>query len=139
MNRESENPVPKYYFNLIHDGACTPDPDGTVLPDLKSAERQARRVAIELLAHNEIHKRHWAIDVRDGEDRRLFDVPFSVIDHTLDHLDGKQRDLIEVLSRNRRELQKVLADARSIRRRVRANLARGRGRPYLVAENGQRL
>jgi hypothetical protein len=131
--------VPRYYFNLIHDGASSADPDGTVLPDLQSAGRYALRIANELLAHNEIRKRHWALEICDDKRERLFEMPFSSIDRTLDHLNEKQRDLIEVLSRNRREMQKVLADARSVRRHVQATLARGRGRPYLVAENGQRV
>jgi hypothetical protein len=139
MNDESENSVPRYHFNLIHDGAHTPDPQGMVLPDLQSADCHARRVSSELLVHNELHKRCWALDVCDENGTQLFEMPFSAIDRTLDHLNEKQRELIEVLSRNRREMQKTLADARVNRRRARATLARWRGQPYLVTENGQRL
>jgi hypothetical protein len=131
--------MPRYHFNLIHDGACTPDSEGTVLPDVKSAGRHARQVSAELLMHNELHKRCWALDVCDDKGAQLFELPFSSIDRTLDHLNGKQRDLIELISRNRREMQKVMADARVNRRRARATLARWRGQPYLVAENGRRL
>jgi hypothetical protein len=126
----------RFFFHLVHDGAFVADRDGTELADEQTAEKYGVKVAQELLAHNEIQKRHWALDVRDEVGQQLCEIPFSSIDHTIAHLPLSSRELIERTSRNHRELQKIIAETRRILRRSRAGRARAKGKPYLVTDGG---
>ncbi|HVT54974.1 MAG TPA: hypothetical protein VHD34_02840 [Xanthobacteraceae bacterium] len=128
--------MPKFFFHLVHDGAAVADRDGAELADEQAAEQHALQVAQELLVHNEIRKRHWAIDVRDEVGQPLLEIPFASIDHTIAHLPLDRRELIERTSRNRRELQKAVAETRRLLRQSRAARARAHGKPYLVTEGG---
>jgi hypothetical protein len=128
--------MPKFFFHLVHDGAAVADREGAELTDEQTAEQHALKVAHELLRHNELRKRHWALDVRDEIGQRVFEIPFASIDDSIAHLPSKSRALIERTCRNRRELQKVMAETRRLIRRSCAERARAQGKPYLIAEGG---
>jgi len=70
--------VPRYHFN-VEDGQSIPDPEGTVLPDLESARREAVRMAGRLLDDDPAHfwsTGEWRVVVTDDAGRTLFTLEF---------------------------------------------------------------
>ena len=130
-------PVPIYTFTLRSYGCEVNDDAGIALSDNASAYRYARAVARELMRRREIQTRYWRLEVyRDGEGP-LFDILFASVDPTLDHLRRELRSLVEKASEKKRALKDVVYAARLTLRESQSLLARSRGKPYLIAENGE--
>ncbi len=129
--------VPTYTFRLRSDDYDLEDDTGVVLTDNASAYRYGRAVARELMRSREIQTRYWLLQVyRDG-DGPLFDILFASVDPTLDHLRSELRSLVEKVSEKKRALKDIMCAANFTLRESQSLLARSRGRPYLIAENGQ--
>jgi hypothetical protein len=129
--------VPTYTFTLRSDGCDVNDDVGITLTDNASAYRYARTVACELMRCRETQTRCWHIKVyRDGEGP-LFDILFASVDPTLDHLRRELRGLVERVSERKRAYRDVVYACEVSLRESRSLLARSRGRPYLIAENGE--
>lgn len=131
--------MPRYCFNLRDGAAGVMDPEGTILPDDVAARVYATQIARELMAHAEVERRHWQLDVSDHSGRVLFHLPFVAADATLHCFPATTRRLVEGLCQRQRELAEAVFEARFMILRSRAICARSRGKPYLVAESGRRL
>jgi hypothetical protein len=128
-----------YYFNIHVGAGGVFDPDGTELPDRAAAREHATEVIRELLRFDEARKRTWRLDVCDKRGTTLFEVPFSTVDPSLDHLQAPTRDLVERVCESRRRLAETLFRLQALRLQARPtqdNVARG---PYLIAESGRRV
>jgi hypothetical protein len=126
-----------YTFRLRNDGCYVEDDAGVALTDNASAYQYARTVARELMRSREVQTRYWLLEVyRDGEGP-LFDVLFAKVDPTLDHLRGELRSLVEKVSERKRALRDVIYAANQSLRESQSLLARSRGKPHLIAENGE--
>ena len=126
-----------YTFTVRGDGHDNSDDMGIALADNASAYRYARTVARELMRCRERQTRYWRIKVyRDGEGP-VFDVLFASVDPTLDHLRRELRALVESVSEKTGALKEVLYACELSLRESRSLLARSRGQPYLIAENGE--
>ena len=71
--------MPRYYFN-VHDGKSFFDAEGTELPNLDTAKREAIAYSAKLLADNVVQFRDgepWAIDVTDESGLVLFSLIFA--------------------------------------------------------------
>ena len=71
--------MPRYFFHIT-DGHTSPDAEGSVLPDIYTAQEQAIRLAGEQL--REMIARfwngpEWSLEVADEEGKILFAVRFS--------------------------------------------------------------
>jgi hypothetical protein len=129
--------APTYTFRLRNDGRDIQDETGVALDDNASAYRYARAVARELMRSRELHTRYWLLEVyRDGEGP-LFDILFASVDPTLDHLRRELRSLVERVSEKKRALKDMINAANATLRESQSLLARSRGKPYLIAENGE--
>jgi hypothetical protein len=129
--------VPTYTFRLRSDGCDVEDDAGVALTDNASAYRYARTVARELMRCRELQTRYWLLQVfRDG-DGPLFDILFASVDPTLDHLRRELRSLVEKVSERKRALKDTIYAANFTLRESQSLLARSRGKPYLIAENGE--
>ena len=73
---------------------------------------------------------------RDGEGP-LFDILFATVDPTLDHLRHELRSLVEKVSGKKRALKNVMYAAHLTLRESQSLVARSRGKPCLIAENGE--
>jgi hypothetical protein len=74
--------VPRYYFN-VHDGVSPPDRIGTELPDLKTAHREAIRLAGELLVDHADwfwSGQTWRMEVAGSAGLVLFRLDFAAAD-----------------------------------------------------------
>ena len=128
---------PRYTFKLRDDSSGVADDVGVTLTDNASAYLYGRAVARELMRSRELKTRSWDLEVyRDGEGL-LFDIPFATVDPTLDHLRHELRLLVENVSGKRRALKDVMDAARATLRESQSLLARSRGRPHLICENGE--
>jgi hypothetical protein len=128
---------PTYTFKLRDDSSGVVDNVGVALNDNASAYLYARAVARELMRCREMQTRYWDLEVyRDGEGP-LFDILFATVDPTLDHLRYELRLLVEKVSGKRRALKDVMHAARVTLRESESLVARSRGRPHLIAENGE--
>jgi Domain of unknown function (DUF6894) len=126
-----------YTFKLRGDGRDVNDNVGIALADNASAYGYARTVARELMRCREAQTRYWHIKVyRDGEGP-LFDILFASVDPTLDHLRRELRVLVERVSERKRALKDVVYACELNLRQSRSLLARSRGKPFLIAENGE--
>jgi len=67
----------------------------------------------------------------------LFDILFARVDPTLDHLRDELRADVEKVSERKRALKDVIYAASLTLRESQSLLARSRGKPYLIAENGE--
>jgi cytolysin (calcineurin-like family phosphatase) len=129
--------VPIYTFRLRNDGGDVEDNSGIALNDNRTAYRYAESVARELMRSREIDTRYWHIEVyRDGQGP-LFDILFASVDPTLDHLRRELRALVESVSEKKRALKDVVYDSNFTLRESQSLLAQSRGKPYLIAENGE--
>jgi hypothetical protein len=129
--------APTYTFTLRSDGCELNDDVGIALADNASAYGYARTVARELMRCRETQTRYWLIKVyREGEGP-LFDVLFASVDPTLDHLRRELRALVERASERKCALKDVVYACELNLRESRSLVARSRGKPYLIAENGE--
>ncbi len=70
--------MPRFFFH-VHDGATDQDEDGTELPDLTAARKEAVRLAGELLVADSAKfwdEEHWSIDIADELGLVLFTLTF---------------------------------------------------------------
>ena len=129
--------VATYTFTLRGDGRDNSDDMGIALADNASAYGYACTVARELMRCRETQTRYWRIKVyRDGQGP-VFDVLFASVDPTLDHLRRELRALVESVSEKTGALRDVVYACEMSLRESRSLLARSRGQPYLIAENGE--
>ena len=129
--------VPTYTFKLRDDNSGIVDNTGVALIDNASAYQYARSVARELMRSREIQTRCWLLEVyRDGEGP-LFDILFARVDPTLDHLRGELRADVEKVCERKRALKDMIYAVSLTLRESQSLLARSRGKPYLIAENGE--
>lgn len=129
--------APIYTFRLRNDGRAVDDDIGVALTDNASAYRYARDVARELMRSREIQTRYWLLEVYRNGEGPLFHVLFASVDPTLDHLRRELRSLVENVSKKKRALRDTANAADLTMRESQSLLARSRGKPYLVAENGE--
>jgi hypothetical protein len=128
---------PTYTFKLRDDSSGVVDDIGVALSDNASAYLYAQEVARELMRCREIQTRYWDLEVyRDGEGP-LFDILFATVDPTLDHLRRELRSLVERVSGKKRALRDVMHVAQRTLRESQSLVARSRGRPHLICENGE--
>jgi hypothetical protein len=128
---------PTYTFKLRDDSSGIVDDVGVALSDNTSAYLYARGVARELMRCREMQTRYWELEVyRDGEGP-LFDILFATVDPTLDHLRRELRSLVERVSGKKRALKDVMHAAQLTLRESQSLVARSRGRPHLICENGE--
>jgi hypothetical protein len=128
-----------YYFNIHNGAGGVLDPDGTELPDLAAARSHATDVVCELLKFDEARKRTWRLYVCDKRGAALFEVPFSTVDPTLDHLQAPPRDLVEHLCESRRRLAETVFWSRALMLQAHAIRDNATRRPYLITERGRRI
>lgn len=72
--------MPRYHFN-VYDGVDMPDEDGTELPGLVFARREAIRLAGSLLeegAGDILPGSEWRMEVTDGTGLVLFRLDFNI-------------------------------------------------------------
>jgi hypothetical protein len=128
---------PTYTFKLRDDSCGAVDNVGVALPDNASAYLYARAVARELMRCRETQTRYWDLEVyRDGKGP-LFNVLFATVDPTLDHLRHELRSLVENVSGKKRALRDVTHAAQLTLRESQSLVARSRGKPHLICENGE--
>jgi hypothetical protein len=131
--------MPHFHFDLLAGTDIVQDKTGTELSDEWAATAHGHEVARELMRNNERKARHWCLLVRGEADNVLFEIPFAAVDPTIDHLSPEARALVEKGCEQRRALQEAVREVRGTVRRTRSIIARSRGRPYLVAHDGERL
>jgi hypothetical protein len=130
--------MPAFYFHLRDGKSGLLDDEGQELPDPAAARAYAVQVARELMRTRELEKRHHRLDVCDEDGKVVAEVPFAMVDPTLDHLQPDLRTLVERLAQTRREVSETLFSLEFLLLRLRA-LRDPNSRPYLVAQNGQRI
>lgn len=131
--------MPLYTFEL-RDGSCgIADTVGVSFADRDQALYYAYDVIRELMSGCERETRSWRLDVYEDHDRRVFEIPFSRLDETLDHLDPRLRCKIEDLCNRSRSLREACSAASVTMRESRALVARSRGKPYLAIDRGQQV
>ncbi|WP_426959566.1 DUF6894 family protein [Muricoccus radiodurans] len=72
--------MPRYFFH-VHDGQASPDLEGTELPDLEAARRQAVDTAGLTLRESQARPREglpWRMEVADGSGAILFVLHVSI-------------------------------------------------------------
>jgi len=130
--------MPVYTFELRDGDRKIEDGNGVNLPDRDHAFDYALDVAHELMSCREAQTRIWCLDVYEGSGERIFQLPFTRFDPTLDHLVPEMRERVERVSDLARSLGEAMAAARVTLRESRALVALSRGRPYLATEMGER-
>ncbi len=71
--------MPKFTFNILDHKAYLPDPQGTDLPDVVAARRQAVQSAREILVDGAARgddRTGWTVVVMDEADRTVLTLPF---------------------------------------------------------------
>ena len=125
-----------YFFHLRDGRRGYRDCEGVELPDDDAAKDYAQHVAAELIKNRNINARHWRIDVHDEQGQKICRVALISYDPRLSHLSPVMRKMLEESSDRRYALGEVIAEARATVARSRALVAKGRGRPYLLVDNG---
>jgi hypothetical protein len=75
--------MPRYFFH-VHDGASFPDLEGTELPDLAAARREAVLSSAQLLTDNPDQfwdGEAWSMQVTDESGATLFVLQFAAMAH----------------------------------------------------------
>jgi hypothetical protein len=129
--------MPLYTFELRDGSRGIADTVGVSLADRDQALCYAHDVIRELMGCREQQTRTWRLDVYEDHDRRVFEIPFTRLDETLDHLSPYWRSNIEDLCNRSRMLHETYNAARATIRESRALVARSRGKPYLATEGGR--
>jgi hypothetical protein len=130
--------MPAFYFHLRDGKSGILDDEGQELPDAAAAREYAVQVARELMRACEPDKRHYRLDICDEDGMVVTEVPFATVDPTLDHLRPDLRTVVERLSQTRREVSETLVSLEFLLLRLRT-LRGATWRPYLAAQNGQRI
>lgn len=131
--------MPLYFFNLRNADGLLGDPDGTHLPDERSAREHARVVACELMRNREYEMRSCRLEVSDSDGRGCFRLLFVEADPLLAQFrPDLQNAIIEGWSCSR-SLRDTIDDLRLTLLETKATLARAEGAPYIAALNGIRI
>jgi hypothetical protein len=131
--------MPRYSFKLRDDDTGVEDDTGVNLPDAEIAYRYACDVVRELMQHREPHTRSWQLEVYEGEGKKVFEILFSTLDPTLDHLSVPLRGLVEDTAHRLRSLKDALCATQTTVQETRSLVARSRGKPYLAAHRGRKI
>jgi hypothetical protein len=132
--------MPHYHFHLRTTKALFFDREGMAFPDSGKAYEHAAAVARELMRNREVKARSWRLEVFEGnEDQKCFEVLFTSVDATLEHLQPDLREAIERVSSRTASLIDAIDAVRSTIYEVKATLARSRRAPYLAALRGVRV
>jgi hypothetical protein len=131
--------MPKYTFKLRDDDAGVEDADGVNLPDADIAYRYACDVVQELMSCRELRTRSWQLEVYEGGQEKIFEIPFARLDETLDHLNAQMRDAVEHSARQIRSIKDTYQTAKLTVGEARSLVARSRGKPYLAADRGRKV
>jgi hypothetical protein len=129
----------RYFFHLRDGFRGYADSSGVDLSSDDAAQDYARRVGAELMKNREVEVRHWRIQVQDEDGQLLFEIPLITLDLTLSHLSPPHKKAMEELSQRCYALREAIAQARVVQNQARALIAKSRGRPYLAADNGDRV
>jgi hypothetical protein len=128
-----------FYFNLRDGTDGIQNSDGIDLPDRDAAYWEAEQIADELMRNTKRRPRHWQLQIRDADDRLVFEMPFAAVDRTLANFEPGERRLIERHAEIARALLETQHRSRMLIRRSRAIMARSKKRPYLAACQGVRV
>jgi hypothetical protein len=128
--------MPTYFFNLTTRDGKIHDPQGTDLPNDAAALEHARIVANELLRNREPERRHWRLDVYDGDRGVCFNLRFATVDPSIDHLTPELRRSLEDVHAKSASLFEAISAVRLTLLQVKGTLARAEGAPYLAAIKG---
>jgi hypothetical protein len=126
----------RYFFDLKGDTGFV-DRSGVDLPDDNAAAEHAQCLAADLITNREKIARHWRIHIRDECDRLVAVVRLLAYDRTLQHLSPRSKKTIEAISEHRYALNDALHAARLTRRKSQALIARSRGKPHLIRDQGE--
>lgn len=138
-NSCGEAATPNYTFKLRDDGSGVEDDTGVSMPNDEVAYRYACDVVRELMDHREQRTRDWRLDVYEDHAKKLLEIAFASLDHTLDHLKLQERKLVELTSRRRRAVKDLCQTATFTVRESKSLVARSRGKPYLAVDRGQKV
>lgn len=130
--------MPVYTFNLRDGSDGVADLQGIALPNPDHAMDYALEVIHELLRDNELEARQWQLDVYEDRRERIFSIPFSSVDHSLDHLAPLLRLNLETCCNRALSLKETMSAARATVRESIAIVARSRRRPYLAVFHGKK-
>ena len=79
----------RFFFHLRKGTEILTDNDGTRLTDLEAVVREAQRIAVHIIASEDVPAREWTgwkLDVKDEDGTRLFFFPFEEVDvHDIAH------------------------------------------------------
>lgn len=89
------------------------DEEGVDLLDAQAAREHAITVARELVRNTDVMQRSSRIVVCDDYLMPLFEIGFSEVDPTIDHLDPRYRDTIVQVARSTALLHEALLQTRS--------------------------
>lgn len=130
--------MPVYTFKL-HDGCGGVDDEaGVSFADQSRAVRYAQDVVHELMKGRERETRCWRLDVFEaGDAEPICQIPFAMVDTSLDHLTPGCRDLIEAMAERKRVVGEVIHTVKATIQESRALVARARGKPYLASRFGK--
>lgn len=129
--------MPRYTFALINSNSTASDETGIHAPDREQALAYGKDVARELMRGREVQTRSWRLDIYEDGEECVAEIPFAVVDPTLDHLKPEFRNVIERVCGSFRSWQDALRTAQATMRESRALLARARGKPYLATVRGR--
>jgi hypothetical protein len=131
--------MPLYTFELRDGSRGIADTAGVSFADRDQALCYAHDVVRELMSRCERETRTWRLDVYEDHDRRVFEIPFALLDKTLDHLDPHWRRRVEDLCNRSRSLSEACSAAYATVQESRALVAWSRGKPYLATNRGQKV
>ena len=72
----------RFFFHVLKGRETIYDDVGLPLPDLEAVVNEAQRIAVRLIAAEDVPARewvHWKLDVKDEEGTRLFFFPFDEV------------------------------------------------------------
>ncbi len=127
-----------YTFELRDGSSGIQDTIGVDLPDRERAYGYAEEVARELMSSREVQTRAWRLDVYENNGERIFAIPFTSVDRTLDHLGPELRSTIARGCEKDLAYKETVSAAQATMRKSRALVARSRGRPYLATDRGHK-
>ncbi|MBV8745225.1 MAG: hypothetical protein JO134_09310 [Xanthobacteraceae bacterium] len=73
-------PMPRFFFDLRHEGGLEPDEVGVDLPDVEAAYLEGYRAAIELWTESRregYRATYRGFEIRDAHDRMVLELPFA--------------------------------------------------------------
>ena len=74
--------VKRFFFHLLKGRETVIDDTGTRLPDLEAVVNEAQRIAVHVIASEDVPAREWTqwkLDVKDEDGTRLFFFPFEEV------------------------------------------------------------